>query len=50
VHNDRSCSYKVDDFGINRKHLCSFLLLLSSNLALVTWHYFTVFDIRRLIG
>ena len=30
--NGRSRSSKVDDFGTNRKRICDFLLVISSNL------------------
>jgi len=29
--NVRSRSYKVTDFGTNRKHVCDFLLVINSN-------------------
>jgi len=47
VRNNRSRSFKVDDFRDNWKGLCDFLLVINSNIGSVS---LTVSGIRRLIG
>ena len=35
----RSRSFKVTDFGTNRKHICDFLLVINSNLPPILHHF-----------